>query len=299
MEIIDCQIHAPHDAPTLLPEASPEAHDKVTLRVTTAVLDAAGVDAALINWTPAFCELAYRTFPDRFRSVLVFEPQAAYDLKLIGRSPGYPPGLSIPFSDLDDLVRKIGAVRERVGLVGIRLEAGWRPDARWALLADLLKAGAFDPMCEASRITGLPLCMWMAGVLPEVGRLARDYPDATLIVDHLGLIPNWLTDTDAEAELVQLLALARHPNVNVKFSGVAARSLQPYPFGDMQQLARVLVDHFGPDRLMWGSDYTMHPRLAYAKQVAFLRDSDLLTNAEKAKIFGANLRRIHDWPRSE
>ena len=51
------------------------------------------------------------------------------------------------------------------------------------------------------------------------------------------------------------LRLARYPNVYVKLSNLQGKSSEAYPFRDTYDLARRIYDAYGPERLMWGTDF--------------------------------------------
>jgi L-fuconolactonase len=90
-----------------------------------------------------------------------------------------------------------------------------------------------------------------AAQLPLVRQLAMGRPRLTVIIDHMSRIRPGVP----EAALPALLGLASLPNVMVKLSAVSSQSNEPYPHADAQRVMRPLVDEFGPDRLMWGSDW--------------------------------------------
>jgi L-fuconolactonase len=89
------------------------------------------------------------------------------------------------------------------------------------------------------------------GRLGPVATIARVHPRLTIVIDHLGLI-RW-TGRGSEG-LSGLLGLATHPNICVKLSGLEVLSGERYPFRAAWPLARAVVDAFGPDRVMWGSN---------------------------------------------
>ena len=86
--------------------------------------------------------------------------------------------------------------------------------------------------------------------MPEVGALLEKTPDLTMVIDHMADCP-----VDQPAELEKLIALKRYPNVFVKISHTWSLSKQPYPWLDAQQHVKRLYDAFGPQRLMWATDW--------------------------------------------
>ena len=74
-------------------------------------------------------------------------------------------------------------------------------------------------------------------------------------------------------------------------------SRQSYPFEDVAtQLAR-MIDAFGIERLLWGSDYTVvRDHHTYSESLFCVRDSDLLSEKDKEWILGKTLRQLLRWP---
>ncbi|MBN7794284.1 amidohydrolase family protein [Microbacterium esteraromaticum] len=92
----------------------------------------------------------------------------------------------------------------------------------------------------------------------DVTALAESVPDLPIVLDHLGkpsvgsasapLAPgeNWRRD---------LAALARHPQVFCKLSGLPAETGGVWTDAQITPFLDVALEAFGPDRLMWGSDW--------------------------------------------
>lgn len=73
---------------------------------------------------------------------------------------------------------------------------------------------------------------------PQIGELAREFPDVPVVLDHLGRAPE-----GSPAEADQLMLLGKLPNVYMKYSGSYA--------GDAA-LAQRAFDAFGPDHMICG-----------------------------------------------
>jgi predicted TIM-barrel fold metal-dependent hydrolase len=141
--------------------------------------------------------------------------------------------------------------------------------------------------------------------------VASRYRELTVIIDHLGLSPQrpfneqfvpWFRDLD------QLLALSEQDNLFVKLSGAPTYSDEPYPYEDLWPFLRKIVDAFGAERVLWGSDISRiaghigfrrmetqpgHPGLhSYAEALHFIRDTNHLSDSEKSLILGETLERI-------
>jgi L-fuconolactonase len=173
----------------------------------------------------------------------------------------------------------------------------------------------YEPFFAACEKRGLPMFFWVARFPSAAIEMAERYPDLLLIMDHLTLKqgPTEPRESPPFRSLPQLLALARYPNVAVKFSGAPSLSEGAYPFDDLWPHLHQIVDAFGPDRLMWGSDtsrfagrigtrtlaevpYPGHH--TYAEALHFIRETDELSAGDKASILGGTARRLLGWPQS-
>jgi predicted TIM-barrel fold metal-dependent hydrolase len=98
----------------------------------------------------------------------------------------------------------------------------------------------------------------------KVDRLARAVPDLRIIIDHLAGAKNATPDPQWVADIQ---TLARNKNVYIKFSSFFdmfnpdAMGKEDMPWSAPSDVAQykahfdVLMDAFGPDRLIWGSNY--------------------------------------------
>ena len=101
---------------------------------------------------------------------------------------------------------------------------------------------------------------------------------------------SWPAGRGVEA---QLCALAKHPNVAVKASGMPSFSTQDYPFRDVHDAIHRLVDAFGPRRTFWGTDLTRMP-CSYRECI------DLFTKEQRSWLSGSDLewvmgRGVCEW----
>ncbi|MET9402966.1 amidohydrolase family protein [Kitasatospora sp. NPDC002965] len=89
--------------------------------------------------------------------------------------------------------------------------------------------------------------------LPQAIRLARRLPDLPLVLDHAGKPPVGRALSAWEPEL---RALAGSPHVRCKVSGLITEAdHRTWTIDDVRPVWDVLLDAFGPDRLMFGSDW--------------------------------------------
>ncbi len=139
----------------------------------------------------------------------------------------------------------------------------------------------------------IPLCILCPVVrLPDVGRvLERHRESLDVCIDHMADCP-----IDKPEELKKLLGLARHPRVFVKISHLWGLSKQAYPYRDTHDQVKRLYDAFGPQRLMWGTDWPgVEAFCGYAKAVALYRDEIKFFTAEDRRwILGGVALKL--WP---
>ena len=89
--------------------------------------------------------------------------------------------------------------------------------------------------------------------LNEAARLARDFPDTTIILNHTGLP----SDRSAEALAAWrrgLAALAACPNAAIKISGLGQRG-QRWTVAANRDVVLAAIDAFGTDRAMFASNF--------------------------------------------
>jgi predicted TIM-barrel fold metal-dependent hydrolase len=248
--------------------ASPEA--------MLAVMDAHRVHGALVvspsiyGYDNRYSLDAWERHPDRFR--------------VVGR-------VDSRRGDIEDVLAVWSA---NPAFVGLRLNL-WAPSAIARFLA-----GGDDRMLAAAQAWGLRVCVNAPGRFDLQERIARTFPDLSLIIDHLGLFEMPMLDPgygDTFARLDGLLGLASFDQVSVKLTSLPLLSREPAPHRDVWPHLHRVIAAFGPERLMWGSDHTVFDH-DYGETVGLIRDTDELGITEKDWILGGSLRRVWGWPRA-
>jgi predicted TIM-barrel fold metal-dependent hydrolase len=130
------------------------------------------------------------------------------------------------------------------------------------------------------------------GRMPDIAALAERFPELTVVIDHMADCP-----ADRPEELKKLLALARYPRVFVKVSHTWSVSKQAYPYRDAQQQVKRLYDVFGPQRLMWGTDWPMvEAHCGYARALDMVRDEmKFLNDEDKSWMLSRTVERVWKW----
>lgn len=124
---------------------------------------------------------------------------------------------------------------------------------------------------------------WFA---PGIGRLANEFDDVPVILDHLGRAGMGTPEDYAE-----VLKLAKLPRVFMKFSGWRYSSKQEHPYRDAKPTVQKAYDAFGPGRILWGGLGHNGPQFAAAIEVFELM-FDYASEKEKAAIRGLNAQKL-------
>jgi predicted TIM-barrel fold metal-dependent hydrolase len=202
-------------------------------------------------------------WPDQVRTVVAIDPDGASPGQAVADAVGSP------------------------GVAGVRCFAV-HPSSTWigTSRADEIFAAA-----SAGDVT-IVLVVFPGG-LETLSPVIDRYPSARVVIDHCGF-PD--LDRGTLPAGSPLLTMAVHPQVTVKLTShnlVHLREVGDPP----TDLVRQLMEHFGPSRLIWGSDYpqTAHrsyPSLAELAGSAFAE----LAPGEIAAITGGNASRLFDFP---
>lgn len=160
------------------------------------------------------------------------------------------------------------------GMLGMRFT--FHTDVQRPWLTD----GTADWLWPAAERAGIPLMVLVPGSLDALDRIAGRHPGLKLVIDHVGLSIR-VKAPEVFDDLPAVCALARHPNVTVKASGMPSLSTEGYPFRDLHPHIRALVDAFGPRRAFWGTDLTRMPCTyrecvdLFTKELPWLKGEDL------------------------
>lgn len=131
--------------------------------------------------------------------------------------------------------------------------------------------------------------------LPALTSLVERFPDVTVLIDHMAH-PDVAAGVQSPP-FRTLLGLARYPRVHVKVTGYYYYSRQRYPYADCWDFFRTLYDHFGPTRLIWGSDFP-HVLLTSGYRRNLLlqeRAYPFLSPTDLEMIMGGNASALY-WP---
>ncbi|MEU0126318.1 amidohydrolase family protein [Streptomyces sp. NPDC006289] len=191
-----------------------------------------------------------------------------------------------------DVADALAALRGLPGgsrLVGIRHQVQGEPDPEWLLRPDVLRG------LRAVAAAGLAYdLVVLPHQLPAAARAAALVPGLTFVLDHAGKPPVARRTTHPWAG--GLRALAALPNTVCKLSGLVTEAdHRSWTVADLRPYADTVIDVFGPDRLMFGSDWPVC-RLA-ADYADVLDAAHELTGAlgpsERRAVFAGTARRVY------
>jgi L-fuconolactonase len=187
--------------------------------------------------------------------------------------------------ELDELLAGPGR------LIGIRHQVHDEPDPDWLLRDDVRRGLA------AVQSRGLVYDVLVrARELPAAVTTARAFPELQFVLDHIakprivdGSDPTW-------SELMP--GLAAVPNVAVKLSGMVTEAdWTRWTAGDLRPFVERVVTWFGPERLLFGSDWPVCLLAgSYGEVVAGLDDALSLSAGERDDLYGGNARRVYSLP---
>ncbi|WP_168355877.1 amidohydrolase family protein [Sphingomonas gei] len=280
-DIIDAQIHQPAPVVPFGDDVPEQVKLAVNVELAREAMDSAGVDATLVVAALPYIDACVTRYPERFIGVETFMAKGA------------------------ELAAAVERARDDKRVIAGRLLV---TDFRTTELSESFTSGAMDAGFEAAEKVGLPLFLSTHGQAAAMRPLIERHPELIVIIDHVGVSQHPVSPPrdDPWDRLDGLLSLAEFANVSVKLCGLPLLSDQAYPFADVwPNLDRVLAA-FGPERLMWASDYT-RLRMAvaggpmrnrgclYSESRDMLLYSDRIDRDAKAAIFGGTVKRLLGW----
>lgn len=247
MRLVDTHTHAwgpdTDELPWLVEGTPPEWEGPYTHRDLVADMDRIGIDESVIVSMPMYGR----------------ERGNEYTMRSIEAHPDrfYGVGFMDLFGDADAVRNRLRRVTGHPRMIGVRmyaaLEYGPIPGdvnrhGDWFLDDDL--EPLFD---EAASLETTIYVFPKVQQLGMVEKLVSAHPDVQFVVDHMAWIDETVSHGDESWAAFE--SVAAHDNVLVKVSSVPRSATEPWPYEDVHPYLRDLVEWFGVDRLMVGSDY--------------------------------------------
>jgi predicted TIM-barrel fold metal-dependent hydrolase len=252
--------------------------DPLTMGKLIAAMDANGIDHAVLvqrahvyGFDNSYVLDSVAAHPDRFRALCIVDA-AAPDSETVVR----------------DLV-------SRPGVVGIRMTCpSGRKDVDWFAGEQALRA--WKAALDGGGSIRLHFYDWnRAKALPALERALARFPDAPVVIDHLGgsVVEGGPPDYGLDQRLQRL---SRYRNVSFMFSMINQRRLagKDWPPGPM--IGRFAAE-FGAERLLWGSDVG-NTRGRYADMIAWGEAATAtLRPADREKVLGGTAAAMYGFTR--
>ena len=275
--ILDSHCHAWSYWPYRPPVPDPESRGRAEQLLHE--MDLNGVDQALIvcaqiDHNPAnnaYVAERVAAYPDRLHQVV--------DLDSVWSATYHTPGA-------DHRIRRMA---ERWPIAGFTHYLAREDDGAWLASED--GHALFAAAADLGLLASLSCYPHQQAAIRSV---AARYPSVPILCHHLGH-PS-AGEAAPHAGLGEILASARCANIYIKLSGFyyATSGKGEYPYPDAHWLVRAEYEHFGPERMVWGSDYpVVRFHMTYRQALdAFRLHCDFVPDAEQALILGGNLHRL-------
>lgn len=187
---------------------------------------------------------------------------------------------------------------DRVGLMKGRGVLGLRPmvqniaDTNWLLCPAL--QSAVDAMVTHNLRFDALIQPRHLGILDK---FADKNPDLQIVVDHAAK-PD-IASGNLNEWVAGIGRLAQNPAIYCKLSGLVTEAGAAWTASDLKPIVDTLLDAFGPQRLIWGSDWPVVNLASDYVSWVELCDFHLtnLTIDERAAVFGGNAARFYGIPK--
>lgn len=184
---------------------------------------------------------------------------------------------------------RLRAAIDRYGLRGFTHYVRPDDDGEWFLSTE--GRAFFQVAADRNQVVSLAMTPRLQPILRQV---AERFPSVPFLFHHLAGARNG--DDNDNLLFKEILASAKLSNMYVKLSGFhyASRVSWEYPFSDCEWIVRGIYEHYGPDRLCWGSDYPVVRRaMTYRHALeAFRTHCAFVPEDHQTRILGMNLRHL-------
>ena len=195
-------------------------------------------------------------------------------------------------------VESLRARRDRFGFHGLRTQWLGEP-------GQPVKDSPALPILRYLAEQGLLLWTYLPpDQLPLLSGVVRELPELRVVLNHLGFCPHGMRidqhrrprfdDPFPESTVQQVLGLSEAGSVHLMVSGQYALSTQEPPYPDLFPVTRCFAEAFGPERLLWASDYPWTRDVPGYRTMLDLVSATLpdLDSASLARVRGGTARTL-------
>jgi L-fuconolactonase len=216
-------------------------------------------------------------------------PETLYLLDVAKRSGGVVQGV-VGWADLaaPDAIQTLTRLARDTLLKAVRPVLQDNPDPAWILRAEVGRT------LNALPRLGLRFeALVRPAQLPALLTMLDRNPDLAVVVDHGGKPDIASGAWEPWARLMG--AIAEHPRVRCKMSGLAGEAGKGWTIDQLRPYVDFLAERFGPQRLIWGSDWPVVNLNAtyqswFAATVALTAD---WSPEDRAALMGGTARRFY------
>jgi predicted TIM-barrel fold metal-dependent hydrolase len=225
-------------------------------------------------------------------TVIVHPMHYRWDCRYVGdtlkKYPGKFRGVCRVNPEAPDAADELSKWTEQWGFRGVRLSPGTNESGNWIDNRSLM-----DPIWKRAEDLKVPMCiLTRAPRLPAIAALTERHPALDVVIDHMADCP----PKDLEQRKL-LLDLARFPRTYVKISHTWSISEEgQYPWRDTWDLVKSVYDAFGPERIMWGTDWPVSlDKTDYGSTLRVVaQEMDFFNESDKDWILAKTIERL--WP---
>jgi predicted TIM-barrel fold metal-dependent hydrolase len=179
--------------------------------------------------------------------------------------------------------------RDECGIRGLRVFPTEGPDG----VRSFTLPGHYA-LWERARDLGMVVCALIhPPQIPELRDYLRRFSDLPVVLDHCANLE--AKDGPDGANLREVLSLAEFPNLTAKVTMLVTGSAEPYPCRDMLGVGEKIIEAFGPERCIWGSDFPCElwiPKATYGEHLRLFTHELGLNEEELAEVLGGTATRL-------
>jgi len=210
-------------------------------------------------------------------------------------------GIAMVDQFADGAADTLREVMSHEGMLGFRLGAVCPYDEMWerfdydeTWLRDAIdETGFWEAAVETDAVVQI---LSHTSQLDQALELVEAYPELRYTFDHFAHAD---AGDDPAESFAGFEPLAEYDNVTVKISEIAHTSNAEYPYEDAFDHVRWLLDTFGRERVLWGSDFpnVSHPefgRMGYADTHEWLDEVPYLSDTDRRWLLDDAARSFFD-----
>lgn len=126
----------------------------------------------------------------------------------------------------------------------------------------------------------------------ELASLLDVHPDLPVVLDHCLSLR---VGNKYPATVDKVVELAQYPNLHAKLTFLPTGTSEEYPFQDMYESCMRIIDAYGPERCVWGSNFPTElwcPKVTYGGHLRLFEDHLGLNPVERDTILGGTAERL-------